>query len=287
MNHYVYMLQNKDDNKKYIGVRSCKVPVDKDPYMSSSKWATKEYLARCTKTVLKLFSTRKEAIEYEIYLHNLYDVAVNPEYFNQAKQTATKFDQSGKIFSSLNPNAKIINIYDHNNVLRMTFNGDLTNANNIPRNAFSFSFKQGGKPLGNSKQSRTELRKNMYQNFIGWYALEEGTIKTSTVTVDCDIKKAQKIGLFCYLPVKQVKNENPNAKCYLFKNADGDLVATSNGNFLEVCEQLGIPRSIAFKFRDTDPINTKRLKYKHLNGWTITKKDNYVNNSRTIKSVVL
>lgn len=287
MNHYVYLLQNKNDGKKYIGVRSCKGIIEEDAYMSSSKWATKAYLAECTKTILKTFNTRKEAVQYEIYLHNKYDVAVNPEYFNQAKQTATKFDQSGKIFSSLNPNAKIINVYDHNGIYRMTFNGDLTNATGIPKNAFRLSFKQGGKPLGNSKQSRTELRKNMFQCFIGWYALEEGTTRTSTVQVDCDIESAQKIGLFCRIPIIPIKDDNPNAKCYIFKNNENKTVAISNGTFVETCKTLGIPRSMAFRFRDKGPITTKRIKYLHLNGWTITKKDGYVNNTRTIKSIIL
>ena len=287
MYHYVYLLQHTTDKRKYIGVRSCKVPIKDDTYMSSSKWATKEYLSNCTKTVIKVFNTRKEAVEHEIFLHNKYDVAVNPDYFNQAKQTATKFDQSGNIYSSLNPNAKIIHVYDHNDVLRMTLNGELTNALNIPKSAFRLSFKQGGKPLGHSKQSRTELRKNMYQAFIGWYALEEGAVRTSTITVDCEIEAAQRIGLFCYLPVNPVKNGNPNAKCYAFKDSIGNVVATSTGNFAEVYKALGIPRAIAFKFKDGRPINTKRKKYVHLNGWTIIKKDNYVNNSRAIKQIIL
>lgn len=287
MYHYVYLLQNKADYKKYIGVRSCKVPIENDSYMSSSKWATKEYLANCTKTILKTFTTRKEAVEYEIYLHDKYDVAMNPEYFNQAKQTATKFDRSGQIYSSFNPNANIINIYDHNNCLRMTLNGDLTNAKNIPRNAFRFSFMQGGKPLGHSRQSRTELRKNMYQNYIGWYALKEGQLRSSITSVDCDIEKAQKLGLFCRLPVIQVKNQNPNAKCYTFKNNKNEVLAVSTGTFSETCKTLGIPRNLAFKYKDNGPIVTKRKKYYHLNGWTITKKDDYVNNSRSIKQTIL
>lgn len=45
MNHYVYLLQNKNDGKKYIGVRSCKGLIEEDTYMSSSKWGNKSVLS--------------------------------------------------------------------------------------------------------------------------------------------------------------------------------------------------------------------------------------------------
>jgi len=274
MNHYTYELQNKDDGLKYIGVRSCRCPIKEDSYMSSSKWATKQYLANCTKKILKTFSTRKEAVEHEIYLHNKYDIAVNPHYFNQAKQTATKFDQSGKIYSNLNPNANIINIFNEHGELQLTLNGELTTLEGMPRSAFFLSFHNGGSALGYSKQSRTELRKNIYQQYIGWYALKEGQTRTSNIRVDSNITKEQSIGLSCKVYFGGKGKRNPNAKTFIFKNQKGEVLGTSIGNFEEVYKKLGIPRSIAYKCLKTKlPISTKRIKYLHLNGWTITKKE--------------
>jgi len=95
MYHYTYLLINKTDGRLYIGVRSSKIPPEKDNYMSSAKTVSNEYKLNCKKSILKTFNTRKEAISHEVYLHNLFDVAINPEFFNAAKQTSTKFDTSG------------------------------------------------------------------------------------------------------------------------------------------------------------------------------------------------
>lgn len=94
MNHYVYMLINSKDGRKYIGVRSCTCSIDKDAYMGSSS-ETKEYIDDCIKVILKEFDTREEAAKFEILLHELHDVATNPEFFNRAKSTSTAFSTAG------------------------------------------------------------------------------------------------------------------------------------------------------------------------------------------------
>ena len=99
--HYVYLLIDTsptDSRQFYIGVRSCTCNPDEDPYMGSSKSMTTEEKLRCDKLILEEFSTREEAIAYEIYLHNKFDVAVNSSFYNNAKQTSKKFDTSGKTF---------------------------------------------------------------------------------------------------------------------------------------------------------------------------------------------
>ena len=50
------------------------------------------------KTILFVCETREEAMEIEIELHDFFDVAVNPKFANQAKQTSTNFDTTGVIF---------------------------------------------------------------------------------------------------------------------------------------------------------------------------------------------
>lgn len=93
--HYVYVLISNVEEKFYIGARSCSCEVDEDSYMGSSSVMTKEDKDNCDKLVLKEFDTRKEAIAYEVELHNQFEVSTNERFWNNAKQTSTKFDTSG------------------------------------------------------------------------------------------------------------------------------------------------------------------------------------------------
>ena len=95
MYYYTYLLINKSDYRLYVGSRGSKVPPKEDPYMSSSKTVSKEFLQNCSKFILKTFLTREAALLHEIHLHNLYDVAANPRFFNASKQLSTKFDRTG------------------------------------------------------------------------------------------------------------------------------------------------------------------------------------------------
>lgn len=93
MSHYVYLLINTFNDMKYIGKRSCKGKAEDDvKYMSSSKYVPKD---ECDKIVLKEFKTAKEAIAYEIELHNQFNVSINDEFYNRAKQTSVGFDTTG------------------------------------------------------------------------------------------------------------------------------------------------------------------------------------------------
>lgn len=91
-NHYVYLLQHKYKELYYIGCRSCKGTIGNDDYMGSSSVMTNEDKRNSNKIILARFKTRKEALSYEIELHNKFDVAVNPLFWNKAKQTSTGFD---------------------------------------------------------------------------------------------------------------------------------------------------------------------------------------------------
>lgn len=91
MNHYTYVVFDPSSDMKYIGVRSCKCPVEEDPYMGSSYAMTNEDRARCDKMVLNLFETKEEALAEEIRLHEVHEVHKNPEFWNIVKQTSTKF----------------------------------------------------------------------------------------------------------------------------------------------------------------------------------------------------
>lgn len=95
MNHYTYMLIDPITDMKYIGVRSCECPIEEDTYMGSSHKMTKEEKDRSDKMIIKTFDTREAAMQHEIELHDKYDVAVNPKFYNKAKATSTGFTMQG------------------------------------------------------------------------------------------------------------------------------------------------------------------------------------------------
>lgn len=98
MNHYVYQI-TYFTGKKYIGCRSCKcLPEEDTKYTGSSKHTPNNQIK--DKKVLKTFLTRKDAVAYEVFLHNKYDVHTSKDYYNQAKQSAVFFDTQGLTASS-------------------------------------------------------------------------------------------------------------------------------------------------------------------------------------------
>ena len=99
LNHYVYLLSSRLEEKCYIGVRSCRCPISEDTYMGSSTCMTKEDKQNCNKIILARFNSRQEAVAYEIELHTLLDVVINPLFWNKAKQTSTGFDTTGRSMS--------------------------------------------------------------------------------------------------------------------------------------------------------------------------------------------
>lgn len=110
MIHYTYLIQSLDKTKNYIGSRSCKTTPEQDCYWGTSKhlpWgregSKKDQSHLATKTILKTFDTKQEALAHEITLHEQFNVGVNPIFWNKAKQTSIKFDTTGLtlVFSEL------------------------------------------------------------------------------------------------------------------------------------------------------------------------------------------
>lgn len=113
MYHYTYMItvNNPTDVRKlYLGVRSCKVIPEQDLYFGSCRpfkaWQKQYGTDGLKKQILALWPTRKEALNHEILLHDCFDVAVNPEFWNQAKQIADGFDTTGTTHIAYNKGMK-------------------------------------------------------------------------------------------------------------------------------------------------------------------------------------
>ena len=100
--HYTYLITNTNTQMKYIGVRSCNcLPENDSDYMSSSNIlieAMQETPEAFTKTIIDTFPTREIANANEQWLHETYDVARNPEFYNLCI-APKKFNMCGRTHS--------------------------------------------------------------------------------------------------------------------------------------------------------------------------------------------
>ncbi len=100
--HYTYRItvNNPTDNRVYyIGVRSCKKHPTQDNYFGSCReftaWQKENGTVNLTKEILAIWGDRKLAVEHEMKLHEHFEVALNPQFWNKAKQKTTGFDTTG------------------------------------------------------------------------------------------------------------------------------------------------------------------------------------------------
>lgn len=104
--HYTYIISNIKDNKHYIGSRTCKgsstpetdlgfkyfgTPITNSWLIQDQKVNPQNY----TYQIINKYQLRKEAIWNEICLHKIFDVGVNPDFYNGSRATSTGFSQAG------------------------------------------------------------------------------------------------------------------------------------------------------------------------------------------------
>ena len=96
MNHYTYLIQSRNGEvMNYIGVRSCECSPEEDNYWGSSKHLPQDISDTHNRYIIDTYDTRGEAVADEIWMHDFFDVAINPKYYNKAKQTSIGFDTAG------------------------------------------------------------------------------------------------------------------------------------------------------------------------------------------------
>lgn len=127
MYHYVYRISNLQLNKHYYGKRSSKELPTNDigiKYFSSSN--DKEFIKDQKQNpqnyeylVVAVCDTAEEAVELEIYLHDYYNVGVNPRFYNRSKQTAIGWDTTGVAVKGANKNKVIVKDCE-GNILRVS-----------------------------------------------------------------------------------------------------------------------------------------------------------------------
>lgn len=97
--YYVYRITNISENKHYYGQRCQKITPENDLgvlYYSSSKDKTfiedqKQNPDDYKYKIIRKFTDKEQALKLEIKLHNKFGVHLNPNFYNRAKQTSTKF----------------------------------------------------------------------------------------------------------------------------------------------------------------------------------------------------
>ena len=104
MYHYTYRITNTKERMYYYGVHSCVCQPKEDigvKYWSTSK--NKEFKADIKNNpqnykykVIKIFGTRVEAVQHEMFLHKKFNVGVNNKFYNDSIQTSTGFDTTGR-----------------------------------------------------------------------------------------------------------------------------------------------------------------------------------------------
>lgn len=102
--HYTYRITNIKERMYYYGVRSCDCLPKEDigvKYFSSSKKEfiqdQKENPQNYKYKIVKMFDTRVEAVEHEIFLHKKFDVKLHQKFYNETNQTSINFDTTGKV----------------------------------------------------------------------------------------------------------------------------------------------------------------------------------------------
>lgn len=89
MNHYIYLIVNNINNKKYIGKRSCNCPIEQDRYLGSGTAlnnAIKKYgRDKFTKHIMLICDTEEQALEEEKKAIKLSGAIESREYYNIAE----------------------------------------------------------------------------------------------------------------------------------------------------------------------------------------------------------
>lgn len=116
---YVYWITDKCDGKHYIGSRgSKKSDLMKDLLEYGTTSCRKDDILNNPNmfvfNILRIFENRLLAYQYEILLHNKFEVELNDKFFNKSRQTTLKFTMANfsHVYNKETDEFEIINISD-------------------------------------------------------------------------------------------------------------------------------------------------------------------------------
>ena len=220
--HYVYRITNKIENKHYYGVRSTKLEPKDDlgiKYFSSSTERVfikdqKENPYNYKYKIIKIFSTREEAIKLEIFLHNKFNVGVNESFYNKAKQTSSGWDRSGMKASEKTKalQKEIQNKPEYKNNLRTKLYERLSEPN-----WYKNKFMAG---IDKIKETKNSIE---WKESVGLSASDK-MVKTKRMNNT--------------LPIFE---KNPKAKIIHIYDSENNLKFVCHGNFKNICIGNNLP----------------------------------------------
>lgn len=250
MNHYVYLIidqQPHSSKRFYIGKRSCNCLIENDyKYMSSStdkefKQFIKDNFNRFKKIILNVFETNEEALQNEIFLHDLFDVGRSHYFYNKAKSTSTGWSTFG-IEKSEAQKQKL----------------SLAHLGKKLTNEHKMKISESGKLAQNKPEVRERNSKiqKIVQNKL------EVKLKKS---LNGKGKKRSNLQKQNYR-FSKLGEKNPNAKIINIFDDKNNLILTIIGGFKRICKEQNYPTSLLiYTYKNNTIIASK--KYKQFNGW--------------------
>lgn len=158
--------------KYYYGFRKSSDPRNDINYLSSSlfvKRAVKKFGKQFfRKKILKIFETKIEAMEHEMFLHNRLNVAFHPKFFNRYNQSRCGFNGSylkGKTYEEILGEERA-------KELREKRRKDAKNKNNSGSNNPMF----GKRHSEEMKKKLSEERTGSKHPTFGWFWITDGKI---------------------------------------------------------------------------------------------------------------
>lgn len=290
--HYIYKITNLkplDARKYYIGVRTCECsPEDDKKYMGSSKYLKDVFaeigIDNFKKEILSVWDTRKLANKEEIRLHELYDVAKNPKFYNKSRATTGKFCTEGHVTVLDTRDGKTKNVnkedYHAHNYYEFITKDKIVvidNTNNqktikqISRKEFEkypdkFEALSKNKvnvlDLRDGKRKRVDRREFIDSEFL--ISFNKGTCSVIDIT-NMTVKKVLKSEL-----LKNINYVNINTRKYKIFDENNKLIVELVGGLREYCENNNLSvRLMTISCNTGIPIVSRSKTNKHINGWRV------------------
>lgn len=282
--HYTYRITNKELNKHYYGVHSCVCSPREDigvKYFSSSRDSEfikdqKENPKRYKYKIIKIFCTRIEAIEHEIYLHNKFDVGRNNKFYNNSKQTSTGFDTTGRcVVKDSKGNTLLVNTTDSR-----FLSGELVSISKGKTRDHSGSKNPNyGKITSQETKNKIShtLRNNGYTDSVetrlkkSISAKNRPPVTKETRDKISKIHKGKKVSsevIAKRLSTRKSREYGPNYNSLNvdIKNENGEVIFRCLNNFNKICKENNLPCSAL-----RNSIKTKKPIYINLSGGNLAK----------------
>lgn len=283
MYYYVYRITNIENKKHYYGARQSKSLPKNDLgviYFSSSKDIQfkdeqKQYKEKFKYKIIKTFNNRLDMINYEIMLHNKFNVGKNVNFYNGAKQTSKSWDASGKTCVKDQYNNTYFVETNHPKIL----NGDYVGVmKNTKRNYFKPMSEETKQKLSKTRIERISNGsiKKLFGESNGWFG-KKHSIETRE-KISAIHKNVPRTDKFKKEMSKRVSGaNNPVAKIVHIYNEKNVLIYECHGNFKQMCKHHNLPYAPLYRSyqNNTKLFQNKASIAQAINSGSIVYKDWY------------